>query len=1164
LDRSTEPIPGYTILERIGSGGYGEVWKAVAPGAIEKAIKFVYGYHDEERAARELKALNHIKEVRHPFLLSLDRIEVVDGQLVIVTELADQSLKDCYLAYRESGSAGIPRDELLVYLRDAADALDFMSERFGLQHLDVKPENLLLVGGRVKVADFGLVRDIHNVSVSLLGGLTPAYAPPEAFDGSPGLRSDQYSLAIVYQEMLSATLPFTGSTPARLMTQHINDHPDVSVLPRNDQPIVTRALAKSMNDRYPSCRAVIDSLLATTSARSAPPSLETVCPQSRADADRGHTMATPQTARRVPAELKNSTIDVPPVDVDTLIEAVELPKVELDDKNIDLRPTLFLGIGGTGGRVLARLRRRLCDRFGGMDKVPAMRMLLLDADMKAILRATVGEDGAALRAQDTLALPLRKSQEYRSDTSQLLQWLSRRWLYNIPRSLQPEGRRALGRLAFVDHAEHIAERLHSVIAAITSPEAIEPSAQATGRLFCTAAPRIFIVTSVSGGTGGGIVADVIQTVRRVLADQGLANDGVCNILMHSTRRTAEAHDLAVANAYACLSELRHDGQPNHPGALEFGPPEFHDNNPMLRETYLVALGEHLDDEAYDKSIDQIAEYLYLGAATTVGALLEKCRQGDGVAKEPVRASLQLRSFGLSQIGSSLADLPSSMTDLLCRDVIQRWYGEPVEPDPKSPSDRTETETSGLCFDTPLEAESPGVQQEDAILPAWQADDFSLDYGSLLQQLTERALHHLGCDPKTLCHTLMEKASQDQEKEQAGAGTVLMGPQIIASIDARLSGDVRHQTSDTLESETPEPNLDEEVQQLAAIYADATCGAITRLVETRGARIVAARRAAKQLRASLDLARDQARDRVEQTRRQMDTMATWFLTPPKPLRGIRRFRSAQDDGQINSSSHNQVFIDYAETKLILTAATQVESVLQQVGSTLGKVELRLTELLREISHLAAPLNSTELMSVDHSASSRSADQQLRHWVVATIRERLPQQANELERRLDDEILKPRGGLYGLFAEGGNFHEKLIRLLQPEARAAVDCLVRDVDLADGVLELGTSSDDAGGLLRSWIEAATPKLQPCASGKRLLIVTKKGNAASQLSSLVEQETSNGCSMAYDSDNDIVVCNEVEGMEYEKVAAYLIGNRRRYAELASRLHTRVDVTWPPLTQFG
>src|SRR5207253_4580677 len=115
---TNEPIPGYKLVKRIGAGGYGEVWTAEAPGELVKAIKFVYGLLDEDQASRELKALNRIKGVRHPFLLSLERIEVVDGQLLIVTELAECSLKDRFDEHKKKNLPGIPRDELLSYMRD--------------------------------------------------------------------------------------------------------------------------------------------------------------------------------------------------------------------------------------------------------------------------------------------------------------------------------------------------------------------------------------------------------------------------------------------------------------------------------------------------------------------------------------------------------------------------------------------------------------------------------------------------------------------------------------------------------------------------------------------------------------------------------------------------------------------------------------------------------------------------------------------------------------------------------------------------------------------------------------------------------------------------------------------------------------------------------------
>src|SRR5260370_455259 len=101
----------------------------------------------------------------------------------------------------------MPRDELLGYVRDASEALDYMGETHGLQHLDIKPQNLLLVGGRIKVADFGLVKDLVGTSVTATGGVTPIYATPEAFGGRASRFSAQDSLPPVYQAILPVARP---------------------------------------------------------------------------------------------------------------------------------------------------------------------------------------------------------------------------------------------------------------------------------------------------------------------------------------------------------------------------------------------------------------------------------------------------------------------------------------------------------------------------------------------------------------------------------------------------------------------------------------------------------------------------------------------------------------------------------------------------------------------------------------------------------------------------------------------------------------------------------------------------------------------------------------------------------------------------------------------
>ena len=173
----------------MGSGGFGEVWKCEAPGGLFKAIKFVHGSIDEngEKGARPTRnsRVQHIKSIRHPFLLSIDRVEACRRGLVIVTELADQNLHELLREVRRISASRACRAGALGYLREAAEVLDLMNLKFDLQHLDIKPRNLFLVANHVKVADFGLVNSTAGAAGQAWCSwrITPIYAAPELFLG---------------------------------------------------------------------------------------------------------------------------------------------------------------------------------------------------------------------------------------------------------------------------------------------------------------------------------------------------------------------------------------------------------------------------------------------------------------------------------------------------------------------------------------------------------------------------------------------------------------------------------------------------------------------------------------------------------------------------------------------------------------------------------------------------------------------------------------------------------------------------------------------------------------------------------------------------------------------------------------------------------------------
>lgn len=277
-----EPVPGYRLVEPLGKGGFGEVWRALGPGDVPVALKLV---SLDEGGKVEQRAMEVIKAIRHPHLLPVFGIWRKDNWLIVAMELADRTLLDRYKEAVGQGFQGIPVPEIHQHFADAARGLDYLNEPrhsagadagpMAVQHRDIKPQNILLVGGCSKVADFGLARVIEGSTSGHSGGMTPTYAAPEFFAGKTSSQSDQYSLAVTYCHMRGGRPPFTG-TIQEVMMAHVSHPPDLSMLPENERPAVARALAKNPKDRWPNCRAFVESLKPDTV--SVPPTIPLASP----------------------------------------------------------------------------------------------------------------------------------------------------------------------------------------------------------------------------------------------------------------------------------------------------------------------------------------------------------------------------------------------------------------------------------------------------------------------------------------------------------------------------------------------------------------------------------------------------------------------------------------------------------------------------------------------------------------------------------------------------------------------------------------------------------------------------------------------------------------------------------------------------------------------
>ncbi len=694
-----EPIPGYRLLEFLGRGGFGEVWKTEAPGGLHKAVKIVYGNlealgPDGHMVAQELKALSRVKTVRHPYILSLERYDIIDGQLFIVMELADCNLEARFQHWRAHGRAGIPRKELLRYMEEAAEALDLMNVQHQLQHLDIKPQNLFLVGNHIKVADFGLVKDLEGLATALTGGGTPIYAAPETFEHTVSRFCDQYSLAIVYQEMLTGKRPFSGTNPRQLLFQHLQVAPDLSALPPSDRPLIARALSKKPADRYPSCAELVEALrhrgsttmevsLAGVRAelRGTVPAGETLPPAS--SGSNGATPSVPSpggkgTTHRTPIKhgFPAPATPLPPVagrEEKTLAQPIQVlgaaPVPEQTGDGV-LVPALVLGLGGFGRAVVQRLRAALEARFGAPDALGHLRLLAIDTDAGADANGSEAQDAGRTPAarRDVLVTRLNRPNYYlraRGTSLPWSGWLRPQTVRRIPQNLTAGGVRALGRLAFFDSYPAIVQRLHVELSACTTPEVLDQAAEKTGLGMRSNWPRVYVVTSLAGGTGSGMFLDLAYTVRRLCRQLGYPDVPINGVLhLAPVERRSEA-DPALANTMAALTELHHFSSAAAPFTARYSLSEDEITDPAPPFRRCILLPQDGPDGPAETEVGKAAGLLLWELTTPLG------RAADS-GPPPETPGLRFDTIGSFRLAWPRTSMARRAAHTLSRFLVHSW------------------------------------------------------------------------------------------------------------------------------------------------------------------------------------------------------------------------------------------------------------------------------------------------------------------------------------------------------------------------------------------------------------------------------------------------------------------------------------------------------------
>jgi eukaryotic-like serine/threonine-protein kinase len=1182
-EADTEPLPGYVLVAPLGTGGFGEVWKCVAPGGIHKAIKFVYGNlnsldADAAKAEQEFKAMERVKAVRHPFVLSMERIDVVNGELLIVMELADKSLHDLHQESQMKGNIGLPREQLLNYLTDSAEGLDHLIEKHNLQHLDVKPKNLFLIGERVKVADFGLVKHLERQSSSgLMGGITPIYAAPETFANKISKHSDQYSLAVLYVELLTGRRPFNGKNIRQLAMQHMTEAPDLSMLPEGDRPAVSRALAKNPDDRFPSCLGFIKALggavardsvssgsqpiAAPVPGRKTPATMPDVTPLSSRTPLNPIPTLQRKTPSSIPAQLINRLQDSSPNLNNTMSMSVSFRPEEGV-----LRPAILIGIGSFGRRALQQIRCRLLDRVGEPSQVPCFRFLYVDTDPEPNTKAYSGGD-ASLLPEHAFHAPLQQVTAYRRrQLDQLLEWLPREKLYAIPRSLKVEGSRALGRLAFADHYLRFVTRLRQEIQIATHPEAVSQSSDQTGLPVRTKVPSVYVFASASGGTSG-MILDVGHAIRRTLERFNIPDSTVTSFIFSGAPEDPSSPPQELANIFATLTELNHFSDPEVKFSAQYGGLEgttIEANGLPFHATYLLPMANR-SPEAFRDCVSHLAGYVTHDLTTPLGTGLEKIRRAKvAMGRTP------FRGFGTFGVWYPRGLLLRSAARQLSARLLRNWaaFGHIHLPE------EAERILTSILDDSRL---TPDELQRYIASEAANGSDgnpaeATRAWRNNLSNYAETAARRI--DPQSWA-----VAAWDQCRDLVGldpttdADSGFRRGRLSRSLDLGLKRAVEAWQNELLELLRP---LEEMSGARLAIYEQVLNNVIAACNS-------AATAMDQQLHASVE-ARHRARNDVTSALESCSNLeeSSFNLFGSRTARALRGLAD-----RIKAFTDLRLKEDLAQ--VALQFYRRLQSLFEDRQRDIVFARTKVNELAGEMeAYIAAPANgeftppaampglqdTEELMQTTLQESNTMrvvlpyGEAHLDRSAAEMLTSLSATDQTRLELILTRLVVEPRGGLTGV-ARTTDMHHTLGAAMIEQATAFLTNLMPSEDVT--AVELSAAGNSPGELARrvaSYVRAAAPLASGPAAEEKTFVMVPDTEAGQKYAEEVRNSVRNATTVPVrGTDTDLMFCREQACLRSADLFRLLEPCWEAYTEAADTVeanpHSRFDVNaWLPLVE--